>query len=182
MLKVGKRVQGLSPTNWESVSNPILQYLTANLRSLVENEPSTFDPIAIRHLQCWQPKPSPTKFFSNKLCCRFSSMVRVLIWGYIWPFNCKKLSLLVEDSFPYPGEQMIRYVTRMFPTTEIPLKHFSKQNLDFIPSPLYFLIWSQKFELDIISRWEFPQFKHFSRDRLTCGEGGACASSGCELL
>ena len=46
-------------TGARTVSNRLGERLkdnpTANLRSLVENEPLTFDPIAIRHLQCCQP-------------------------------------------------------------------------------------------------------------------------------
>ena len=43
MLKVGKPVQGLSSNNWESsLKDNLGNYLTANLRSLVENEPQHF--------------------------------------------------------------------------------------------------------------------------------------------
>ena len=48
MLKVGKPLQRLSSNNWESsLKDNLGNYLTANLRSLVENEPPTFDQIDV---------------------------------------------------------------------------------------------------------------------------------------
>ena len=39
--------------------------LTANLRSLVENEPPAFDQIYIRYLQCWKPTDIGKSKFSK---------------------------------------------------------------------------------------------------------------------
>ena len=127
----------MSPTDWESsLKDNLGNYLTANLRSLVENELPNISSDGYQAFAMLETHPLKEALVFQ------DGIILDALYQHKGCFTvCKKTSILVHPSFQYEKE-IIESKTKNQDVFKI---------MTLFTGEIYFLIWTQRFELGNLS-------------------------------